>query len=96
MINPRDIVIAPVISEKSQLALAQRKYYFRVLRDATKTDIARSVKSIFNVDVTNVNIVTMKSKRKRLGRFAGKTSSWKKAIVTIKKDQKITSFFEGM
>jgi len=94
--NSRDVIIAPVISEKSHRDLQKNKYYFRVARDATKTEIEKAIHDIFNVDVEKVNIVNQRGKRKSMGRYFGFTSAWKKAVVTVNKDQKIQGFFEGM
>lgn len=95
-VNPRDIIIAPVISEKSHIDLESNKYYFRVAQTATKTDVEKAIQEIFNVRVEGVNIITKRGKTKRMGRFSGKTSSWKKAIVKVAEGQKIKGFFEGM
>ena len=94
--NPREVILAPIISEKSHRELADGKYYFKVAPRATKTEISGAVTSIFKVNVTSVNIINIRSKRKAMGRFVGKTASWKKAIVTLEKGQKIPGIFEGM
>lgn len=80
---PEDIIIAPVITEKSNDGLSEGKYTFKVNKKATKVDIARAVEKLFEVKVLNVNTITVKGKEKRVGRSIGKTSDWKKAIVTI-------------
>ena len=81
--RPEDIIIAPVITEKSNEAIAEGKYTFKVNKKSTKVDIANAVEKLFEVKVLNVNTVTVKGKTKRVGRYEGKTSDWKKAIVTI-------------
>ena len=81
--KPEDIIIAPVITEKSNEAIAEGKYTFEVNKKATKVDIANAVEKLFEVKVLNVNTITVKGKTKRVGRYEGKTSDWKKAIVTI-------------
>ncbi len=81
--RPEDIIIAPVITEKSNEELQAGKYTFEVNKKATKVDIARAVEKLFEVKVLNVNTMTVKGKNKRVGRYEGKTSDWKKAIVTI-------------
>ncbi len=96
MKDARDIIVAPIISEKSHTALSTGKYYFKVANDATKTDVEKAVEKLFKVNVEKVNIVAMHGRRKSMGRFRGYTSDWKKAIVTIQKGQKISGFFEGM
>ncbi len=81
--RPEDIIIAPVITEKSNDGMQEGKYTFEVNKKATKVDIANAVEKLFEVKVLKVNTVTVKGKVKRMGRYEGKTSSWKKAIVTI-------------
>ena len=94
--NARDIILAPVITEKSTMALSEKKYTFRVANGANKIEIAKAVEEIFGVKVDKVNTVSMKGKKRRMGRFEGYTSDWKKAIVTLKKDSKTIEFFDGM
>ncbi len=81
--RPEDIIIKPVITEKSNDGLQDGKYTFKVNKKATKVDIARAVEALFEVKVINVNTVTVKGKQKRVGAHTGKTPDWKKAIVTI-------------
>ncbi len=81
--RPEDIIIAPVITEKSNDGMQEGKYTFEVNKKATKVDIANAVEKLFEVKVLKVNTVTVKGKVKRMGRYEGKTSDWKKAIVTI-------------
>ena len=78
-----DIIIAPVVTEKSSGEIQDGKYTFKVNKKATKIDIKRAVEKLFEVKVLNVNTMTVKGKEKRVGRNVGKTSDWKKAIVTI-------------
>ena len=78
-----DIIIAPVVTEKSSDGIQDGKYTFKVNKKATKIDIKRAVEKLFEVKVLSVNTVTVKGKEKRVGRNVGKTSDWKKAIVTI-------------
>lgn len=78
-----DIIIAPVVTEKSSDGIQEGKYTFKVNKKATKVDIKNAVEKLFEVKVLNVNTVTVKGKEKRVGRNVGKTSDWKKAIVTI-------------
>lgn len=93
MRNPEDVIIAPIITEKSyRLANEKNKYTFRVHPDANKIEIKNAVEKLFNVKVTNVNTINVKPKRKRLGKFEGKTHSWKKAIVTLKEGDRIEFF----
>ena len=81
--RPEDIIIAPVITEKSNDGMQEGKYTFEVNKKATKVDIANAVEKLFEVKVLKVNTITVKGKEKRVGRNVGKTPDWKKAIVTI-------------
>jgi len=92
--NPRDIIVKPIISEKSYDMTGQSKYTFKVDRRATKPEIRRAVEVIFNVGVTDVNTMNIKGKRKRQGVTSGYRASWKKAIVTLKVGDTI-EIFEG-
>ena len=78
-----DIILAPVVTEKSNDELQAGKYVFKVNKKATKVDIKNAVEKLFEVKVLSVNTMTVKGKEKRVGRNVGKTSDWKKAIVTI-------------
>ena len=80
---PEDIIIGPIITEKSNDGLQEGKYTFKVNKKATKIDIAKAVEKLFEVKVLKVNTMTVKGKEKRVGRSVGKTSDWKKAIVMI-------------
>jgi large subunit ribosomal protein L23 len=83
---PEDIIIKPIITEKSNDGLQEGKYTFKVSKKATKVDIARAVEKLFGVKVLKVNTINVKGKEKRVGRNVGKTADWKKAIVTIDTD----------
>ena len=78
-----DIIIRPIITEKSNDAMQEGKYTFKVAKKATKVQIRNAVEKLFEVKVLKVNTMTVKGKTKRVGRYEGKTSDWKKAIVTI-------------
>ena len=80
---PEEIIIAPVVTEKSNDELQQGKYTFKVNKKATKVEIAKAVEKLFEVKVLKVNTMTVKGKEKRVGVHQGRTSDWKKAIVTI-------------
>ncbi len=80
---PEDIIIKPVITEKSNEAIEEGKYTFKVDKRATKVDIANAVEKLFNVKVLKVNTTHVRGKDKRVGVHQGKTASWKKAIVMI-------------
>lgn len=92
----QDIIIAPVITEKSMAGIADKKYTFKVAKDANKLEIADAVEKLFKVTVAKVNTVSMRGKVRRMGRYEGKTASWKKAIVTLQKDSKSIEFFDGL
>ena len=81
--RPEDIIIRPIITEESNEGIQEGKYTFKVNKKATKVDIANAVEKLFEVKVLKVNTITVKGKEKRVGRNVGKTSDWKKAIVTI-------------
>jgi large subunit ribosomal protein L23 len=90
------IIEQPLVTEKSVSGAGHGKYTFRVSRDSNKIEIAQAIEKVFNVKVTDVNTMTVKGKKKRVGRHPeGKTSDWKKAIVTLKPGDKI-EIFEGM
>ena len=90
--NPRDILISPVISEKSYSLITARKYTFKVHEDAHKTQIRQAVEELFEVKVQAVNIVKVQSKPKRRGYTSGRTRQWKKAIVQVHRDDEIQIF----
>lgn len=81
--RPEEIIIAPIITEKSNDGLNEGKYTFEVNPKATKIDIKNAVEKLFEVKVLKVNTMTVQGKTKRVGYHTGKTSDWKKAIVTI-------------
>ena len=80
---PEEIILAPVVTEQSNDGMQLGKYTFKVNKKATKVDVKRAVEKLFEVKVLKVNTMTVKGKEKRVGRSVGKTSDWKKAIVTI-------------
>lgn len=90
MSNYRDVIKAPIITEKSaDLAQNNNTITFRVAQDANKTQIKQAVEKIFNVKVERVNTVNVKPKKKRMGRYVGKTSRYKKAIVKLSEGSSI-------
>jgi large subunit ribosomal protein L23 len=93
-VDPRSIIIEPVVSEKSYALMADGKYTFRVDDRAHKTQIARAVEEVFEVSVTAVRTAKVRSKPKRRGLHSGKTRSWKKAIVQLAPGDRI-ELFEG-
>ena len=92
----QDIILKPVITEKSMDLTAEKKYVFEVAKDATKPEIASAVEELFKVEVAAVNTINMKRKPKRLRFSTGYTAAWKKAIVTLKPDSKTIEFFDGL
>ena len=96
MKTAQDIIIAPVITEASMAAIAQKKYTFRVMKKVNKQEIAAAVEELFGVKVAKVNTINVRGRSKRMGLHSGKTADWKKEIVTLKADSKGIEFFEGM
>ena len=96
MKTAQDIIIAPVITEKSMAGIADKKYTFKVAKDANKIEIANAVEEIFKVKVAKVNTMSVRGQARRMGRYACYTASWKKAIVTLKADSKTIEFFDGL
>lgn len=93
--NPRDLLIRPVITEKTSVMMQDNKYTFKVPLTANKTEIRQAVEKIFNVKVEKVNTVRVLGKTKRMGRCVGKRSDYKKAIVKLAEGNTI-QIFEGM
>lgn len=89
-----DIIRRPLITEKATYLLEDNKYCFEVDRRANKTQIKQAVEEIFKVRVEKVHTLSVPSKPRRLGRYVGRTSAWKKAIVTLAPGEKLP-FFEG-
>lgn len=92
----QDIVIKPIITEKSMEGLQDKKYTFRVAMKANKIEIAKAVEELFGVQVAKVNTMHVRGRAKRVGINRGFTPDWKKAIVTLKPDSKTIEFFDGM
>ena len=91
-----NIIIKPIITEKSMSGLQDKRYSFEVMKSATKPEIAAAVEAMFDVEVLDVNTINMKKKPKRLGAHMGYTGEWKKAIVTLKPESKTIAFFDSM
>lgn len=92
--DPRTVLIEPVVSEKSYALMSANKYTFRVHDNAHKTQIAHAVEEIFDVEVAEVRTMSVKPKPKRRNVFRGSTRAWKKAIVELKPGHRI-ELFEG-
>jgi large subunit ribosomal protein L23 len=93
-LHPNQVLLAPVVSEKSYELIESRKYSFRVHPDAHKTQIRQAVEELFNVHVEGVNVVQVRSKPKRRGMTRGRKPGWKKAIVQLRAGDTI-EIFEG-
>lgn len=86
----RDVIIAPVITEKSaNLSADGKKVVFKVAKNANKVQIKQAIEKIFNVKVTNVNTVNVRPKKKRVGRYEGATKAYKKAYITLAEGSKL-------
>jgi large subunit ribosomal protein L23 len=92
--DAREVIIRPVVSEKSYALIAQNKYTFRVHPDAHKTQIRSAIQDIFDVTVTDVRTMKLHPKPKRRGWTSGKTREWKKAVVELAPGDRI-DLFEG-
>lgn len=92
----QDIIIKPIITERSMDMLADKRYVFKVQPDATKPEIAAAIEEMFGVEVASVNTISMKKKPKRLGVHAGYSGEWKKAIVSLMPSSKTIAFFDSM
>lgn len=95
MVNARDIIIRPIITEKTMRSLNENNSVtFEVARGANKTEIRQAVEAIFGVKVERVNVVNVRPKSKRMGRYEGKTKAIRKAIVKLPEGQEIDVFAE--
>ena len=94
--DARNVIIKPLLTEKSYAGIKDKKYYFVVAKDANKTQIRIAVEEIFGVKVDKVNTAIVRGKLKRQGKYEGYTSEFKKAAVTLKKDSKSIEFFDSL
>ncbi len=92
----RDIIIRPLLSEKSYADIANKKYVFVVAKNSNKTEIKLAIEKLFDVEVDSVNTVNCRGKLKRMGRYEGYTPAYKKAIVQLKADSKGIEFFDSL
>ena len=92
----QDIIVRPIITEKSMAGIGDKKYTFEVAMNATKVDIARAVEELFGVKVQKVNTLHVRGHLRRQGRSECYTPAGKKAVVTLTGDSKAIEFFEGM
>jgi large subunit ribosomal protein L23 len=93
-LHPNEVLLAPVVSEKSYSLITDRKYTFKVHKDAHKTQVRQAVEELFEVHVVNVNILKVQAKPKRRGLTKGVRPGWKKAIVQLREGDTI-EIFEG-
>jgi large subunit ribosomal protein L23 len=93
-LHPGEVLIAPVVSEKSYGQIAQNRYTFKVHQDAHKTQVRQAVEELFDVKVLNVAIIKVQAKPKRRGAIKGIRPGWKKAVVQLKQGDSI-EIFEG-
>ena len=92
-----DIIVRPLITEKSMESTSEKRYSFEVAKDATKAEIAKAVETMFKkTKVVKVNTINMKKKPKRYGVHFGYTGEWKKAVVTLSEDSAPIAFFDSM
>ena len=93
-LHPNEILLAPVVSEKSYSLISEGKYVFRIHPDAHRTQVRQAVEELFDVHVEGVNVLKVQSKPKRRGLVRGRKPGWKKAIVQLKQGESI-EIFEG-
>jgi large subunit ribosomal protein L23 len=89
-----DVIVRPIITEKSSRMMEHNKYTFEVLRQVNKIQVREAIEEIFKVKVTDVHVMNVHPKPKRMGAYRGMSRAWKKAIVTLAEGQRI-EFFEG-
>ena len=92
----QEIIVRPVITEKSMAGIGEKKYTFEVAPTAGKIEIAHAVEELFGVKVKKVNTLHVRGRLRRQGRCEGYTKSWKKAVVTLTEESKTIEFFESM
>ena len=90
--DPAAVSLAPVVTEKSTYLAEENKFVFKVAPGANKFEIRHAVESLFNVKVSKVNVITQKGHKRSFGRHSGRTADWKKAIVTVRKGDRIDLF----
>ena len=92
-----DIILRPIVTERSMSGTNSKQYTFEVRSDATKPEIAKAVETVFEgTKVKSVRVINVKRKPKNYGRYSGYTRAWKKAIVSLTSDSKTIAFFDGM
>lgn len=93
--NPHDVILAPALSEKAVTGIEHGKYVFYVHPDANRTEIKDAIERVFEVEVVKINLLKVRGKIKRMGRYAGRSPERKKAIVTLQAGQRIQQL-EGL
>ena len=96
MKDVRDVILRPIITERSTEMMSDNKYVFEVAPKTNKTEIKLAIEKIFDVKVESVNTLNVKGKPKRMGRYTGKRKDWKKAIIKLSADSKALDFFAGV
>jgi large subunit ribosomal protein L23 len=91
-LHPNEVLLAPVVSEKSYSLITDRKYTFKVHKDAHKTQVRQAVEELFGVKVESVNVLKVQSKPKRRGMQRGRRPGWKKAVVQLREGETIEIF----
>ena len=91
-LHPNEVLLAPVVSEKSYSLISEGKYVFRIHPDAHRTQVRQAVEELFNVHVEGVNVLKVQPKPKRRGRILGSKNGWKKAVVQLRKGDTIEIF----
>ena len=91
-----DVIIRPIITEDSMEMAEEKKYAFKVAKEANKTEVRKAIEEIFGVEVAKVNVENVSGKKKRMGRTIGTTASYKKAIVTLTEDSKEIELFQDL
>ena len=92
----QDIILKPVLSEKTYADIPNKKYTFKVLKSANKTQIKQAVENIFGVKVESVNVANVYGKIKKQGKYEGLTGGYKRAVVQLTKDSKTIPFFDSL
>ena len=93
-LHPNEVLLAPVVSEKSYSLISESKYVFRIHPDAHRTQVRQAVEELFGVHVEGVNVLKVQPKPKRRGNIKGTRPGWKKAIVQLREGETI-EIFEG-
>ena len=91
-----DVIIRPIITENSMDMASEKKYAFKVAKQANKTEVRKAIEEVFGVEVAKVNILNVSGKKKRMGRTMGTTASYKKAIVTLTPSSKEIELFQNL